>query len=196
VALEDVVDGVAALLESEGCPANVLFDKVFVAENAEPPRVVFVPKQDSYSNPLQIQAAGQPGQNPSSLGANPKPLFTRTARAEVHIWARGEPETDPTRQLRADYAALGQLINAVARAIYKTGPYNNRITNGTTDQRTLMVRDGLVYTMTVEVDVPIVDVAWDDSLTWTDQSGVNAALAIELTFPDGSTSAPVNFTTP
>lgn len=195
MALEDVVDGVAALFEAEGCPATVLFDKVFVAENSEPPRVVFVPTQDTYSSPLQIQAAGQPGQNPSSLGANPKPLFTRTERAEVHIWARGETQTDPTLQLRADYAALGLLINAVGRAIYKTGPFNNRLISGTTDQRTSIVRDGLLYTMIVEVDVPIVDTAWGDSLTWTDQSGVNAFINVEVQFPDDESES-VTFTTP
>jgi hypothetical protein len=190
VALEDVVDNVAALFIEEGCPAAVLFDKSFLAENAEAPRVVFVPTQDSFGPPLQIQAAGWPTE-PMSHGANPYPLFTRTERAEVHIWAKGITQTDPTLQLRADYAALHALINQVARAIYKAGPGNNRITSGSTDQRTLIVREGLVYTMNVEVDVPIVDVAWGELQTWDVASGVVAQVSVTEDFPDGQSETVV-----
>ena len=80
--LVDVFRAVRADFKLSGCGATVLFGEVHKAVNAEPNRVVFIPRQDGeYVAPVPSIS----GAYATGIGANPRSLMTRNAGCDVWI---------------------------------------------------------------------------------------------------------------
>lgn len=185
--IEDVFDYVVQDFTDSGCPAVVQFGAEFVAEHNEPPRVVFVPGEDTYGPPNYVQAAStSPGG-----GQNPRPIATRYEGATLYIWAGASLNPDGTQQLRDDYAALGALINQTVLSIHRANPGNYTIGRGRNINKPTAVRRGLVYELDITVQVPIVDIPYTaagvttDSTTY-DTTHADPAITVETDFPDNT----------
>ena len=186
--LADVYRAVAADFRASGCPATVLFGLEFLAENAEPSRVVFVPTDDpAYMAPLGIQGAGLPAPDMSG-GTNPFPVMRRAAGADVHIWGAAPRQEDGTQQLPRDYDALNALINQTALSLYRAQGLGGqlRIQGGRHTPTPAHMRRGFVYVMRIQVEIPILDIdfpcgAIDGSQkTWLTQDDVSANVTVEM----------------
>jgi hypothetical protein len=158
--IEDVVDTIRKNFRANGCPAEVEVGPQFVAENAAPPRVVFVPgaEGDSFEGPLTIQqrfgaTVEQPYQNPRSVA-------TRWAGAVVHIWGAGVKQTEPQLQNAADRAALGALLNQTISAIHEAGFGSYRLLGGAVDTKTKLIGYGLLYLLRIQLAIPVLQIPW------------------------------------
>lgn len=160
--IEDVVNTIRKNFRANGCPAQVETGPQFIAENAAPPRVVFVPvpSGDTYEPPLAVQPrygadpTTQPYQNPQSVA-------TRWAAVEAHVWAAGVEQTDAEQQYMADRAALGALINQTFTALYDAAGFSFfRMQGGGEDTRTKLIRFGLLYIMRFQLAIPVLRIPW------------------------------------
>lgn len=112
MALADVVDAVAALLPGVAvkCGAE------FVTRNDAPPRVIFVPSADEFPGAAR---QGPAGVGQPHFGRGPRPLKTRAAGVDIHVWAAGAPEdTSETKDLRATEALLHRVVAAIHRVAH------------------------------------------------------------------------------
>jgi hypothetical protein len=99
----------------------------------KPPRVIWIPGKDRWVAP-------------DDPGADPRPLWTRAAGVEVHIWG-------------ADYDATEDLINGVATAIHEGSQlWGGYAAVGDAGWPTLDGRFtalGRLYVMNVEFFIPV-----------------------------------------
>lgn len=153
--LTDVFSFVRDDFRSSGCPARVLFGEKFKAFNAEPNRVVFIPRADAeYGNIVQSVLGG------STTGANPRSYMQRQAGCDVWIWGAANANDLGENQLAADYDVLNALINQTALSLYRACGMGRilTITGGRHEVNALDVNRGLAYTMAFRVQIPIVDI--------------------------------------
>lgn len=173
--MQDVVGAIRQDFLASGCTAPVLFDKVFLPENASPPRVVIVPTTDRYTSPQAIN-----GLIAQQVGLNPRPYWTRFASCDVHLWAAGEA-ANGRDQLLANYEALDRLLNQFVMSV-------TRATNavmfdgGSWLDKTSHVKLGLVYVLKATIEFPVIDVAYQSytGLTYKTVNGVGADITTEL----------------
>lgn len=196
--LNDVFEFVRADFKRSGCPARVLFGERFKAENAEPNRVVFIPRQDGeYVAPV-----------PSVHGAEYKArsMMTRVAGCDVWIWGAANANNLGENQLPADYAVLNALINQTAMSLYRACGLGRVLTvvGGQHDVNALIVNRGLAYTMRIKVAIPIVDIDFpcgcidQNVFTWLTQDDVTAVTvnAIDPIVPTGTVMSSMTFLVP
>lgn len=197
--LTDVFAFVRDNFRSSGCPARVLFGERFKAENAEPNRVVFIPRVDAeYGNIVQSVLGG------SSTGANPRSYMQRQAGCDIWIWGAANANDLGENQLPADYDVLNALINQTALSLYRACGLGRvlTITGGRHDVNALTVNRGLAYTMSFRVQIPIVDIDFPcgcidtDVFTWLlkpiDSVDVTVR-AIAPGVPTGAVMSTMNF---
>ncbi len=197
--LTDVFRFVRDDFRASGCPARVLFGEAFKAENAEPNRVVFIPRNDpEYGNIVQSVLGG------STTGANPRSYMQRQAGCDVWIWGAEGSGALGENQLPADYDVLNALINQTALSLYRACGLGRvlTITGGKHDVNALVVNRGLAYTMSFRVQIPIVDIDFPCGcidtgvFTWLLQSDVTADVtvrAIAPGVPTGGVMSTMNF---
>lgn len=197
--LVDVFRFVRDDFRRSGCPAQVLFGEVHKAVNAEPNRVVFVPREDpEYQNIVATVTGG------SDTGANPRAFMRRDAGCDVWIWGAAAANDLGDDQLLADYAVLNALINQTALSLYRAMGLGRvlAITGGRHDVNALVVNRGLAYTMRIRVQIPIVDIDFPcggittDSKTWElqDLDAVNATVnSIAPGVPTGTVMSSFQF---
>lgn len=178
--LEQVITAVSADFVARGVACSVLFDKQFLTENSAPPRIVVVPTRDKFKTTPQIArpAGTQPG---FAGGANPRPLRARLAGADAHIWAVAPKQQRPEEQLAANYAALGALLNQFVASLNRVAAGAWELDSGEVDQRTVMVRYGLVYRLSFTVEIPMTDVPWQQV------SGMVGKIDVDVMGGDGTT---------
>lgn len=192
--LEAIAEAMQLNFRESGCPATIRFGAQYLTEHVEELRVIFVPTKDTYGAPLPVQARGRPP-GPMSLGANPRPVLTRYQGAELHLWAFAQVQGDPTQQVAADFALLAALINQTLLSLHRANPGNYTADGGETLQKLLWANRGVAYRLNIRVQVPIVDVAWNqlvNGLTWTEVTGVTGAITVNeldasVTFEAGPT---------
>lgn len=200
--IADVVCAMRDFFTGTGCPAKVFLGEAHIAENAEPPRVVWIPTGDRFTPPLQTQAKGVPPA-PSYLGSNPRPVLTRWSGAEIHVWAgAGRLEAEQWRQYEKDLAALDALVNQTVLAVHKIVPGYYNFLGADNRQRVHIVNRGLRTVLRVEIAIPIVDIdfpcdAIDTTVfTWLTQGDVVGQITVEeLQTPTGPSIGSVTFTT-
>lgn len=195
------------------CPAFVGFGKEHLAENSDPTegsnaiggRVVFVPSTDpAYAAPLAVQGAGLPPPA-MSAGQNPRSFLRRQAGCELHLWAAAQLQEDGTQQLAADFFALDALINQTALSLYKAQGLGGQlvIAGGKNLPNPAHMRRGLVYQMSIRVDVPLVDIDFPcaristESFTWLTQDDVTVQATVDMreSLPTGPFMSTVAFAT-
>lgn len=121
-------------------------------EAAVPPRIVWVPLQESYGT-----AVGQGGNNVN----NPRPVATRQSQFEVHLWAAADPQTGSTTQNAADLDACELLLNAFMWAVYSQVhgapalPFvgTGRWTKGNVNGQILTLGVGYILPLTIWIPV-------------------------------------------
>ncbi len=74
-----------------------------------PPRIVWVPLQESYGPPV--------GQGGNAI-SNPRPVAMRQSQFEVHLWAADATQTGQPNQNALDLDACESLLNAFMWAVY------------------------------------------------------------------------------
>lgn len=157
--LEDVVAAVATDFATLRIQCDVRFDRVFLAENASPPRIVVVPTADKFGPPLQSVG---PSVATQFKGANPRPLWTRYAGAEAYIWAAGVLQPNEANQLTADYKALGVLLDQFVASLQRTVPGIYQLEGGGVEQDTgVIITLGRLYKLQFSVQVPVLPMPWD-----------------------------------
>lgn len=120
-------------------------------EAAVPPRIVWVPMQESYGPPV-----GQGGDGVNS----PRPVATRQSAMEMHLWAAAVPQTGSVTQNDADLDACEQLLNAFMWAVYSVahGAFQwggqGRWSRGNVDGQLLTL--GIGYILPVTFWIPVV----------------------------------------
>lgn len=173
--MQDVVGALRQDFLDSGCTAPILFDKVFLDENASPPRVVIVPTTDRYTSPQAINGLIAP-----QVGLNPRPYWTRFASCEVHLWAAGQA-LDGRDQLLANYEAIDRLLNQFVMSLTRV---TNAITfdGGSWADKTSHVKLGLIYILKATIEFPIIDVAYQPytGKTYRTVTGVGADITTEL----------------
>lgn len=184
--LADVFRAVRQDFRASGCPAAVLFGEVHKAVNAEPNRVVFIPRKDPpYGNTVATVTGG------SLTGANPRAYMSRHAGCDVWIWGASGRNDLGEEQLAADYDVLNALINQTALSLYRTMGLGHvlDITGGAHDVNALIVNRGLAYTMSIRVEIPIVDICFPQGTitacakTWDLQGDVTANVTLNAIAP-------------
>lgn len=189
--LDDVCSFVRDDFRASGCPARVLFGERFKAENAEPNRVVFIPRGDEYGNTVSTVLGG------STTGANPRAYMERRAGCDVWIWGAANANDLGEKQLSADYAVLNALINQTALSLYRAMGLGGvlTITGGKHDVNALVVNRGFAYTMSIRVAIPIVDIDFPcgcidtNVFTWLLQDDVTADITVRAIAPGVPTGA-------
>lgn len=196
--LSDVFEFVRADFKRSGCPARVLFGERFKAENAEPNRVVFIPRQDGEYGTAVISAP---------LGTNTRAIMRRDAGCDIWIWGATNKNDLGENQLAADYAVLNALINQTALSLYRACGLGRvlTVTGGQHDVNALIVNRGFAYTMRIKVAIPIVDIDFpcgcidQNVFTWLTQDDVTAQVtvnAIAPGVPTGAVMSSMTFLTP
>lgn len=178
--LEQIITAVSSDFVERGVACTVLFDKQFLETNGSPPRIVVVPTRDKFKTTPQIArpVGTQPG---FAGGANPRPLRARLAGADAHIWAIAPKQQRPDEQLDANYAALGALLNQFVASLNRVAAGAWELDSGEVDQRTLVVRYGLVYRLSFTVEIPVTDVPWQQV------SGLVGKIEVDMLGADGTT---------
>lgn len=183
--LTDVFRLVRDDFRASGCPARVFFGEEHKAVNAEPNRVVFIPRTDQYGNTVSTVLAG------STTGANPRAYMERQAGCDIWIWGANNRSDLGENQLAADYDVLNALINQTALSLYRAMGLGGVLTftGGKHDVNALVVNRGLAYNMSIRVAIPIVDIAFpcgaiDTSVfTWLLQGDVTADVTVRAIAP-------------
>lgn len=192
--IEDVVNVIRKNFRANGCPAQVEIGPQFVAENAAPPRVVFVPvtSGDTYEPPLAVQPryGADPETEPYQ---NPRSLATCWAAVEAHIWACGVAQVDAQLQYAADRAALGALRNQTYQSLYyAAGMSFFRNVSGGELTKPGLVMMGIVYVMRFQIAIPVLEIPWvqqppfgkdaaaKTGNTWTNLPGVKPKITEEF----------------
>lgn len=166
--LFDAACAMRTYFESIGCPAKVYFGKVHLGTNLEELRVVWVPgEQDSIEPPLATQAQGALTAAEKAAfmyqSSNPRPVFTRWASADLHIWGfagagpMAVPQGQKTQEQK-DYAVLDALVNSVIVALHKTASGYWRPRGGRNLDASLVARRGFGYILPIQLAVPVVEV--------------------------------------
>ena len=167
--LADVLLATKARLTAAGVTTPFLIGKQFVKQHGEGGnRLVVVPNEDSFG-------AGTT-QDFNGLGRQ-KPLLTRTAGAEVHVWGVApdrKADTASADAMRAAEVLLHLFIRelrAVVRGQWKaaSGRWNNDVADNVF---------GAEYVLQITVDIPVVAA----------QLQALPAGAIDTTFTIGNTS--------
>ena len=187
MALYDIFDAIQADFTANSVPGTFFFGPDHIAEHADSPRIVMVPTSDSYKAPQYVS----PSSNYDTMieGLNPRTVLTRIEGGQVHIWASGATQVDPTAQQRADYVALHNLVNQFILSLHRVNPGNYEVTGGRTIETTRNVRRGYVYVLDFEVEVPIIDVPWP---TESDVEQ-DTTLQMRTSLPDGTIMSEVEF---
>jgi hypothetical protein len=195
--LADVFRAVQRDFRESGCPARVLFGELHKAVNAEPNRVVFIPRKDPpYGNVVATVTGG------SATGANPRAYMSRHAGCDIWIWGASGRNDLGEDQLAADYDVLNALINQTALSLYRTMGLGHvlDITGGGHDVNALIVNRGLAYKMGIRVEIPIVDIDFpcggainECSKTWTLQSDVTALVTLNAIAPGVPTGTVMSY---
>jgi hypothetical protein len=131
----------------------------------------------------------------------------RSAGCDIWIWGAAKKNELGEEQLAADYDVLNALINQTALSLYRACGLGRilTITGGRHDVTALDVNRGLAYTMSIRVQIPIVDIDFPcgcidtNVFTWLLQSDVNAAVtvrAIAPGVPTGGVMSTMNFLVP
>jgi hypothetical protein len=186
--LHDVFEFVRTDFKNSGCPARVLFGEKFKAENAEPNRVVFVPRADGEYGTAVISAP---------LGTNTRAIMRRDAGCDLWIWGAASSNSLGEAQLAADYNVLNALINQTALSLYRACGLGRVLTilGGQHDVNALLVNRGLAYTMRIKVSIPIVDIDFpcgcidENVYTWLTQDDVTAQVTVNAMTPVVPTGA-------
>lgn len=107
----------------------------WIRQEEAPPRVVWVPKSESYGPPTPQGGDGI---------TNPAPLWTRRSVVECHLWAN-------------DFDAAEALLQAVVRSLHLSLTHHSyQVTSGEwipSDGTTVNL--GVVYVLTLEIMIPI-----------------------------------------
>jgi len=107
-----------------------------------PPRIVWVPMREQIQGP---HAQGGDGVR------NPRPLRSRHAQIEVHVWQKGAA-ADGSQDLAATEALVGHLVAAINDVAW--GVWNATAGDWTTGQASA-TRLGMVYILSLEIQVPL-----------------------------------------
>lgn len=144
VASANVVDGTAvwsdagAASGTHTAPVPSFVGEKYEAEHGTPPRLVWVPTDDTFGPPVKTGASG---------GVNPKSVRTRLAGVDCHIWA-------------ADLAAAEQIINDLVFAAHKAlkhGWYEPQAGHWKTAGE--LQNQGIGYVLPFILQIPIVGTA-------------------------------------
>jgi hypothetical protein len=187
MALYDVFDAIVTDFTASSVPCTLLFGSDHIAEHNDSPRIVMVPTSDSYKAAQYVSPS--PVYDTMIEGLNPRTVLTRIEGGQVHIWASGSTQVDPTTQQRADYVALHNLVNQFILSLHRVNPGNYEVTGGRTIETTRNVRRGYVYVLDFEVEVPIIDVPWP---TESDVEQ-DTTLQMRTSLPDGTVMSEVEF---
>ncbi len=195
--LADVFEFVRADFKRSGCPARVLFGERFKAENAEPNRVVFIPRQDAEYGAAVVSAPN---------GTNVRAIMRRDAGCDIWIWGAANKNDLGENQLPADYAVLNALINQTALSLYRACGLGRvlTVTGGQHDVNALIANRGFAYTMRIKVAIPIVDIDFPcdcidtNVFTWLTQDDVAGIGTVEMreSIPTGPLMSSVTLTVP
>lgn len=119
MALKDVLGAVLAILNANG---SITDTTLYLQANAAkprtvPPSLVWVVGRDSYAPPNAAMPRAQQ-QAVSSSAALARPLHTRWAGVEAHLWASAS--SNSAIAAGDDYSATETLLNAVISAVHQT----------------------------------------------------------------------------
>ena len=153
--LTDVFDRMVQDFKARSCPAEILWGEHHKTDHGNAPRVIVYPGTDTYG------ARASSNQGPWPLrGANPRAVGTRYYGGVANIWGAGPEQRDPAAQNRADFGVVDALINQTAMSLHVACTGMFTITGGEFVNDESQVRRGLVYEMTFDVQVPILDIPW------------------------------------
>jgi hypothetical protein len=133
MALLDVVDLVGGALTTSGVTQD--FGEEKLATGGAPPRVIWVPKQDSFASP----------QWRGSILSDPKALYTCMSGVDLHCWGEST-------------AAAIALRDDVIRALRKTIGANFDLASGSLIGQAWATR-GRVYLLSAIIHIPVTEVA-------------------------------------
>ena len=153
--LTDVFDSMRASFQARGFPGEVLWGHEKVSDHSDGPRVVIYPASDTFS----AKGASLQGAFPTN-GLNPRPIATRMQGGVANLWAMAPDQRDPAAQVRANYAALDQLINMTAVALHNASAGQFTLAGGDPVNDASQMHHGLSYDLAFAVAVPIIDVPW------------------------------------
>ncbi len=138
-------DAIAAQLAAIGAwTSTISIGDEFAEETGAPPRIVLVPRDESFVPP-------------TGPGGNPRPLWDRLVSCEVILWGLTLADTE---------GLIDQFVIATHRAFKGTstaahargGTY--RLGKGRWDRKTNLDKHGFGYRMTIELTIPVLDRDW------------------------------------
>ncbi len=133
-------------------PAWSFLNATHLHEASVPPRVVWVPLQETF-----YAAIGQGGSGVN----NPRPVATRVSEFAIHLWAAAQPQTGQADQNAADLDACERLLNAFMWAVYSVVhgapalPFigTGRWARSNVDGQLLTL--GIAYILPVTIQIPV-----------------------------------------
>lgn len=151
--LSDVITAVRARLVAAGVATPLLLGKTHLKRHGEGgDRLVIIPSADSFGAGATQDFNG-PGQNPKN-----KPIITRSAGAEVHVWGAPPDLSSETADLEA-VAAAETLLHAFIRELRNECRGQWKAVSGTWNNEVRDLVYGAEYILQITVDVPVAAVA-------------------------------------
>jgi hypothetical protein len=151
--LADVITAVRARLAAAGVSTPLLLGKTHLKRHGEGgDRLVIIPNDDQFGAGATQDFNG-PGGGPRN-----KPLITRMAGAEVHVWGVPPNPKAPNADLDAQ-AAAETLLHAFIRELRNECRGQWKAVSGRWNNEIADLVYGAEYILQVTVDVPVVAVA-------------------------------------
>jgi hypothetical protein len=162
VSLVEIVEAIDVELIARGCPCPIKLGEQYVADNSGPRYVVVPDTGDTFADPL-VSAPEYFVGTREDAQLTPRPIFTRTMGFRVNIWGYADGyQTEDQRARDQQYLEL--MLTVLIASIRKVSQGVARFVSGAQDcAKAIHDRHGLMYDLHVQIDVPVRDIAWDES---------------------------------